>query len=296
MMQRIGFIGLGAMGYPMAVNLNKAGFDVLGLDINADALDRFVSEGGKAAASLRDIVQHSDVVATMLPTGIEVRECVHELIEAGLADTVLIDFSTIGVEGATEIHRLAGQHGIRVMDAPVSGGVMGAERATLAVMVGGDHDDFEQIRPVLDAVGTAVTYTGGPGCGQAVKICNNMAAGIIKVAVAEAFALAQRLGVDKQVLFDVASKSSANCFALTTTCPVPGLVPSAPSSHDYEGGFATRLMLKDMKLAQAAAATYGVPVALASAATSLYEHCTQAGLGDLDNSIVFKYITHDLPK
>src|SRR5690554_4360654 len=262
---RIGFIGLGAMGYPMAVNMCKKGYDVLGLDIIDTSMQRFVADGGKAATSINDIVEHSEIVVTMLPTGVHVKECLQQLIDAGLSQTQLIDFSTTGVESALDVHELGTQHGIRVLDAPVSGGVMGADKGTLAIMVGGDPGDFDAARPVLDAVGKAITYAGGPGCGQAVKICNNMAAGIIKIAISEAFALARSLGVDQKVLFDVASNSSANCFALTSTCPVPGLVPTAPSSHAYQGGFATRLMLKDMKLAQAAAATYGVPVTLGSA-------------------------------
>ncbi|MEB2400214.1 MAG: 3-hydroxyisobutyrate dehydrogenase [Alcaligenaceae bacterium] len=290
---RVGFIGLGAMGFPMAVNMAEAGHDVLGMDIDEAVMQRFMETGGKAALSVAKIVAHSDVVVTMLPAGDHVKACVAELIGAGYSSKLLVDFSTIGVEAARDVHELCARHGIRVLDAPVTGGVMGAEKGSLTVMVGGSHDDFQAAKPVLEAVGASITYAGGPGCGQAVKVCNNMAAGIIKIAVCEAFALAERLGVDKKVLFDVASHGSANCFALTTTCPVPGLVPTAPSSHGYKGGFATRLMLKDMKLAQSAAAAYGVPVALGSAATSLYEHCTQAGLGDLDNSIIFKVVNGD---
>jgi 3-hydroxyisobutyrate dehydrogenase len=229
----------------------------------------------------------------MLPTGQDVVQCAQLLIEQGLCDKLLIDMSTTGVEPALALHKLAADNALRVLDAPVTGGVMGAAKGTLTVMVGGAKSDFEAAAPILNTVGRFVTYAGAAGCGQAVKVCNNMAAGIIKIAISEAFALAKKMGVDEQVLFDVASNGSANCFALTVSCPVPGLVPQAPSTHDYRGGFATKLMLKDMKLAQSAAATYGVPLSLGSVATSLYEHCVSAGLGDYDNSIVFKFITKD---
>lgn len=290
---RIGFIGLGAMGLPMANNLRKAGHDVLAMDLNAASARRYAGLGGRVTDSLGELAASSDAVITMLPAGEHVRACLDDLIAAGLRDRLFMDCSTIGVEHARALHEKAVAHGLRYIDAPVSGGVMGAEKASLALMVGAERADFEAMLPVLQAVGSAITHTGAPGTGQAVKVCNNMAAGIIKIAISEAFALARSLGVSDQVLFDVASKSSASCFALTTTCPVPGLLPNAPSSHGYQGGFATRLMLKDMKLAQSAAAAFGVPVTMGSAATSLYEHCVGAGLGDLDNSIVFKFITKD---
>ena len=293
MTTRIGFIGLGAMGLPMAVNLMRAGHDVVGYDINAGCVKRYANDHGGKTGSLAEIVAHSEIVFTMLPAGEHVQKCVRELVDAGLKDRIIVDFSTIGVEAARAAHAYCAGHGLRLLDAPVTGGVIGAERGTLTIMVGGSEADFERIRPLLQAMGKTVTLAGGPSCGQAIKVCNNMASGIIKIAISEAFALARKLGVDEKILFDVAAHGSANCFALTSTCPVPSLVPSAPSSHNYAGGFAARLMLKDMKLAQDAAAAYGVPVTVASVATSLYEHCVSAGLGDLDNSIVFKFITHE---
>lgn len=289
----IGFIGLGAMGLPMAINLKNAGYPVFGMDISTACSDHFAKAGGTITQSVEQIVSSSEIIVTMLPTGEHVKACLENLIQAGLKDKLLIDFSTIGVEYSLEIHRLCDEHGLRCLDAPVTGGVIGAEKGTLTLMVGGTRDNFEAAQPIFQAVGKSITYAGGPSCGQAVKVCNNMAAGIIKIAISEAFALAKSLGVDENVLFDVASKGSANCFALTTTCPVPGLVPNAPSSHGYKGGFATKLMLKDMKLAQNAASTRGVATTLGAVATSLYEHCAGAGLGDLDNSIVFKFITKD---
>lgn len=293
MSQRIGFIGLGAMGLPMAINLKKAGFDVLGMDISAACAQRFAQEGGAVADAIEQVVAHSDVIVTMLPAGTNVKECLLALVQAGFRDKLFIDFSTIGVEYAREIHGICEANALRCLEAPVTGGVIGAEKGTLTLMVGGARSDFEAADPILKAVGQSITYAGGPGCGQAVKVCNNMAAGIIKIAISEAFALAKTLGVDEKVLFEVASKGSANCFALTTTCPVPDLVPTAPSSHGYKGGFATKLMLKDMKLAQTAASTFGVATTLGAVATSMYEHCAGAGLGDLDNSVVFKFITKD---
>lgn len=253
MNRRVGFIGLGAMGLPMAINMKNRGHDVIGMDINEASKQKFEDAGGKTTSSLQDIIAHSEIIVTMLPAGEHVQSCVQQLINAGLKDKFLIDFSTIGVEWALKIHELCEQHNIQMLDAPVTGGVMGAEKGTLTLMIGGSHENFEAAMPLFEAIGKSITYAGGPSCGQAVKICNNMAAGIIKIAISEAFALAQRLGVDQKVLFEVASKGSANCFALTATCPVPDLVPTAPSSHGYKGGFATRLMLKDMKLAQSAA-------------------------------------------
>jgi len=293
MSRRIGFVGLGAMGLPMALNLRKAGHAVIAMDINERCVRRFADAGGAATNSAEELVRSSDVVMTMLPAGDDVIACLRHFIDLGLRDKLFIDFSTVGVECARQYHELCKQNGLRCLEAPVTGGVIGAERGTLTLMVGGAEKDFDAAKPLLEAVGSAITFAGGPGCGQAVKVCNNMAAGIIKIAISEAFALARGLGVDDRVLFEAASKGSANCFALTSTCPVPGLVASAPSSRDYQGGFATKLMLKDMKLAQSAAAAYGVPATLGAVASSLYEHCVSAGLGDLDNAVIFKFITKD---
>jgi 3-hydroxyisobutyrate dehydrogenase len=293
MSQNIGFIGLGAMGLPIATNLANKGFAVLGYDINPASAARFEANGGRIAETLREVVEHSDVIITMLPAGRDVLSCAESLIAEGFSNSLLVDLSTTGVEAARALHELGDVHGIRVLDAPVSGGVMGAVKGTLAVMVGGAQADFDLAAPIFEALGSFVKHAGGPGCGQAVKICNNMAAGIIKIAISEAFALAKSMGIDESVFFEIASRGSANCFALTVTCPVPGLVESAPSTKGYSGGFATRLMLKDMKLAQSAAASSGVPLSLGSVATSLYEHCVAAGLGDYDNSIVYKFITKE---
>jgi len=205
-------------------------------------------------------------------------------------DHVLIDCSTTGVPSARRMHELAKTHHLSMLDAPVTGGVIGAEAGTLTIMVGGDASLFESMRPILSVMGKTLIHAGGPSAGQAVKICNNMAAGIIKIAISEAFVLARKLGVDERVFFDVASSGSAQSFALTRTCPVPGLVESSPSTRDYANGFATKLMLKDMILAQEAAMASGAATVLGGAATQLYQLCANSGMGEKDNGIVYQFL------
>ncbi|MFC4278064.1 3-hydroxyisobutyrate dehydrogenase [Achromobacter aloeverae] len=290
-MAKIGFIGLGAMGLPMARNLLARGHHVCGHDASPRAIQAWVDAGGAVAPDLADLVAGADVVITMLPSG----PIVLDVFERGIwpyarNGQVFIDCSTSGVPSARRLHVAAAERGHSMLDAPVTGGVAGAEAATLTFMVGGDAKVFESMKDVLSAMGAKLVYTGGPSTGQAVKVCNNMAAGIIKIAISEAFVLARKLGVEDQVLFDVASAGSAQAFALTRTCPVPGLVASSPSSRDYRNGFATSLMLKDMILAQEAAMSAGAPTVLGGAATHLYQLCAGAGLGDLDNGIVYQYL------
>ncbi len=290
-MARIGFIGLGAMGLPMAKNLLARGHQVTGHDASPRAVQPWADAGGTVAPGVAELVAGADVVITMLPSGPIVLDVFErEIWPHARADQVFIDCSTSGVPSARRLHIMAAEQGYALLDAPVTGGVTGAEAATLTFMVGGDKNVFASMQDVLSAMGAKLVYTGGPSTGQAVKVCNNMAAGIIKIAISEAFVLARKLGVDDQVLFDVASAGSAQAFALTKTCPVPGLVASSPSSRDYRNGFATALMLKDMVLAQEAAMSAGAATVLGGAATHIYQLCAAAGLGDRDNGIVYQYL------
>ncbi|MEN4918908.1 3-hydroxyisobutyrate dehydrogenase [Achromobacter spanius] len=289
-MTRIGFIGLGAMGLPMATNLLAQGHPVIGYD----TVDRpaFVQAGGRAAGSIRELVEDADVIITMLPNGAVVLDVVAtQVLPHVRPGQVLIDCSTIGVPSARKLHALAAEHGLAALDAPVTGGVGGAQAGSLTFMIGGDEAVFSAMRGVLAVMGAKLVYAGAAGNGQAVKICNNMAAGIIKIAISEAFVLARQLGVDERTFFEVASAGSAQAFALTRTCPVPGLVESSPSSRDYTNGFATSLMLKDMVLAQEAAMASGAATVLGGAATHLYQLCANAGLGDRDNGIVYQFLS-----
>jgi len=256
---RISFLGLGHMGLPMAINLVRAGHDVVGFDVVPAAIDAARAAGISVADSGQDAVRGSlrepvggqepgGVVITMFPSGRHVIDAyggsaaVPGLLAAAAPGTLFIDCSTIAVDEAREAHALAEGAGHRSIDAPVSGGVVGAENATLAFMVGGTGDDFEAARPILEAMGRRVVHCGAAGLGQAAKVCNNMILGISQIAVAEAFVLGERLGLSHQVLFDVASNASGQCWALTTNCPVPGPVPASPANRDYQPGFAGALM------------------------------------------------------
>ncbi|AHV91569.1 3-hydroxyisobutyrate dehydrogenase [Bordetella holmesii] len=289
-MQRIGFIGLGAMGLPMAVNLLAKGYPVIGFDTQ----DRpaFVQAGGRVTGTVKDLVAEANIIITMLPNGPAVLEVAESQVLAhARRGQVLIDCSTIGVPSARKLHAMAADRGVAVLDAPVTGGVAGAQAGTLTIMVGGDETVFAGMRDVLLSMGSKLVYAGAAGNGQAVKICNNMAAGIIKIAISEAFVLARQLGVDEKIFFEVAAAGSAQSFALTRTCPVPGLVENSPSSRDYTNGFATNLMLKDMVLAQEAAMASGAATVLGGAATHLYQLCANAGLGERDNGIIYQYLS-----
>ncbi|OZI77192.1 3-hydroxyisobutyrate dehydrogenase [Bordetella genomosp. 12] len=289
-MQRIGFIGLGAMGLPMAVNLLAKGHPVIGFDTVAKPA--FERAGGRVASAISELVAEADIIITMLPNGAAVLDVAADQVLPHMRPgQVIIDCSTIGVPSARKLHALAAEHGVAALDAPVTGGVGGAQAATLTFMIGGEEAVFTAMRDVLAVMGSKLVYAGSAGNGQAVKICNNMAAGIIKIAISEAFVLARQLGVDERVFFEVAASGSAQSFALTRTCPVPGLVENSPSSRDYTNGFATSLMLKDMVLAQEAAMASGAATVLGGAATHLYQLCANAGLGDRDNGIVYQFLS-----
>lgn len=274
-MARIGFIGLGNMGLPMARNLLRAGHDVAGFDLGATPLAVLAEAGGIAAQSAAEAATGAEIVITMLPAGRHVREvCTPALAEATASSAVFIDCSTIDVATAREVAALLPRP---MLDAPVSGGVMGAENATLTFMAGGEDAAFAQARPVLAAMGRNIVHCGGAGAGQAAKACNNMLLAISMIGTCEAFILAEKLGLSHQALFDVASTSSGQCWSLTTYCPVPGPVPTSPANRDYKPGFAAALMRKDLGLAQQAAMEFGAATALGAMALNLYESFCEAG-------------------
>jgi len=293
-MATIGFIGLGNMGAPMAANLVKAGHSVVGYDINASTVQALVAGGGKAAGSAAEAAGGADVVITMLPAGEHVREVwLHQggLIEAVKGRTpLLIDCSTIDVESARVVSEAARVAGFEMLDAPVSGGVGGASAGTLTFMVGGSEAAFALGLPVLQAMGRNIVHAGGPGAGQAAKICNNMMLAINMVGVSEGFLLARKLGLDWDKLFQIASTASAQSWALTSYCPAPGPVPAAPSNRDYAAGFTAALMLKDVKLSQAAADATGSPTPLGLHAMSFYQAVVDGGDGGKDFSVVFRWL------
>jgi 3-hydroxyisobutyrate dehydrogenase len=269
-MTAVAVVGLGNMGGPMAVNLVSAGYDVTGFDLVEAAKEAVAAAGVRVAGSAAEAVAAAEVVITMLPAGKHVLDAYPDLLAAAPAGSLFVDCSTIDVSSAREAHALAGKAGHRSVDAPVSGGVVGAQAATLTFMAGGEPEAIASAEPVLATLGKRVVSCGGPGAGQAAKVCNNMILGVSMIAVSEAFVLGEKLGLDHQALFDVASTASGQCWALTTNCPVPGPVPTSPANREFAGGFGTPLMLKDLRLAMAAAQENGVPTALGQAATDRY--------------------------
>jgi len=289
-MATIAFIGLGNMGGPMAANLVKAGHKVVAFDLVAASRDQAKTDGAAIAESSVSAVKGADTVITMLPAGKHVISVWSDVVPAMAKGALIIDCSTIDVESAKQAHALAAKHGVASVDAPVSGGTGGAKGATLTFMCGGEEQAFAAAKPVLEKMGKKIVHCGGAGAGQAAKICNNMILGVSMIAVSEAFALAEKLGLSHQALFDVASTSSGQCWSLTTYCPVPGPVPTAPSNRDYTGGFATALMLKDLKLAQAAAQSAGAATPLGAEATQLYALFAAQGNAGVDFSGIIKML------
>ncbi len=290
---RIGFIGLGNMGGPMAANLLKAEHEVTGFDLAKAALDALAKSGGRAATTAAAAASGAEIIITMLPAGPQVREVylgAGGILAAARPGALLIDSSTIDVETARAVAAAAGERGFDMLDAPVSGGVGGAAAGTLTFMVGGSEKGFARAEPVLKAMGKTIVHAGPSGTGQAAKICNNMILGISMIAVCEGFALAEKLGLDWQKLFDISSKSSGQCWSLTNYCPAPGPVPSAPSNRDYQAGFTTAMMLKDLKLAQQAAQAADAATPLGAEAAALFQLAMSSGLGHKDFSSIFRVI------
>ncbi|MFZ2868573.1 3-hydroxyisobutyrate dehydrogenase [Zavarzinia sp.] len=286
-MAKIAFIGLGNMGGPMARNLLKAGHAVAVFDLSKPAVEALVADGASAAASPAEAAKAAEIVVSMLPAGAHVKSVYAS--EGGVIDSMakgglLIDCSTIDVATAREVNAVAEKAGVDMVDAPVSGGVGGAAAGTLTFMVGGSDTAFERAKPILQAMGKTIVHAGGPGNGQAAKICNNMLLGISMIGTCEAFALAEKLGLDAQKLFDISSTASGQCWSLTSYCPVPGPVPTSPANRDYAPGFATAMMLKDLKLAQEAASKAGAAIPLGNQAASLYTLFDAAGKGGVDFS------------
>lgn len=269
-MTAVAMVGLGNMGAPMAANLVTAGHPVRGFDLSQDARTAGDAAGVTITGSVADAVRGADVVITMLPAGRPVLEVYASMIEQVPSGTLLIDCSTIDVGSAREAHELAAGAGHRSVDAPVSGGVVGATAGTLTFMAGGDPAAVAAAEPLLEIMGKRTVHCGGPGAGQAAKICNNLILGASMAAVGEAFVLGEALGLDHQALFDVASTSSGQCWALTTNCPVPGPVPASPANRDYAGGFSGALMAKDLGLAMTAAREQGVAATLGATTAELY--------------------------
>ena len=289
-MTTIAFIGLGNMGNPMAANLVKAGFSVHGFDLMPENLKAATANGVTVMANAAAAVKDADVIITMLPAGKHVRAVWAEITPAAKKGALLIDSSTVDVESARAVHDIAKQAGLASIDAPVSGGTGGAKGATLTFMCGGEKDAFERAKPILEKMGKKIVHCGAAGAGQAAKICNNMILGISMIGVSEAFVLAEKLGLSHQALFDVASTSSGQCWSLTTYCPVPGPVPTSPANNEYKPGFASALMLKDLKLAQEAAASAGATTPMGALAAQIYAMHNAWGEGGTDFSGVIHLV------
>lgn len=295
-MTTIAFIGLGNMGGPMARNLLKAGQGVMAFDISATVLAPILEAGARGAANIVDAVKEADAVVTMLPAGQHVRGIYLEdgVLAHAKKGSLLIDSSTIDIDSARVVHAAAERAGFDFVDAPVSGGVGGAEAGSLTFMCGGTDTAFARAEPILQKMGKRIILAGGAGAGQAAKICNNMLLAISMIGTCEAFVLAEKLGLDPQKLFDIASTSSGQCWSLTTYCPVPGPVPGAPSNRGYAGGFAAGLMLKDLKLSQAAAQSSGATTPLGAEATQLYSLFATKGHAALDFSGIIRMLKGDV--
>ncbi len=292
-MSTIGFIGLGHMGGPMAKNLLKAGHNVVACDLSAAALKDAADAGARTTSHAREAVRDAEIVVTMLPAGAHVRSVylgTDGILSTASKDTLFIDSSTIDVDSARAVHAAADAAGQAFVDAPVSGGTAGAAAGTLTFMTGGSDTAFARAKPILAAMGKNIVHAGGAGTGQAAKICNNMLLAISMIGVSEAFVLAEKLGLDAQRLFDIASTSSGQCWSLTSYCPVPGPVPASPANRDYQPGFAASLMLKDLKLSQAAAQGSGAPTPLGAHATQLYAMMDVAGKGGDDFSGIIRFL------
>jgi 3-hydroxyisobutyrate dehydrogenase len=290
-MAKIAFIGLGHMGGGMAPNLVKAGHEVRAFDLVADAVEKAAAEGCTAAASAAGAVKDADVVITMLPAAQHVRAVYeNDVAPNAKPGALLIDCSTIDVSSAREVGAGLDELGFEFVDAPVSGGIAAAAGGSLTFMVGGSDDAFEKARPFLDPMAKAVIHAGHLGAGQAAKICNNMILGATMIVTCEAFVLAQKLGLDPRVFFDISSKASGQSWSMTSYAPVPGVGPDTPADHDYEGGFAAALMLKDLKLAAEAARHAGAYTPVGGEAEELYQRFVDRGGGNKDFSGIIQMI------
>ncbi|WP_433339977.1 3-hydroxyisobutyrate dehydrogenase [Streptomyces sp. CA-253872] len=292
----VAFIGLGHMGAPMAANLVRAEYTVRAFDLVPAALEAGVAAGAEAASSAVDAVTGADLVISMLPAGRHVLGLYEDILGAARPGTLFVDCSTIDVADARAVHALAAGRGMRVLDAPVSGGVVGAEAGTLTFMVGGGETEFAEALPLLDVMGKKVVHCGAAGAGQAAKICNNMILGVSMIAVSEAFVLAESLGLSHQALYDVASTASGQCWALSVNCPVPGPVPTSPANRDYRPGFGAPLMAKDLGLAANAVRAGGVHAELGLRAAEMYAAYAEGRGADEDFSGIVRVLRDDSGK
>jgi 3-hydroxyisobutyrate dehydrogenase len=289
-MASIAFIGLGNMGGPMAANLVKAGHKVIAFDLVEASRNQAKADGAAIADSAAAAVKGADTVITMLPAGKHVISVWTDVVPSMTRGALIIDCSTIDVERAKQAHALAAKHGVASVDAPVSGGTGGAKGATLTFMCGGEDKAFALAKPVLEKMGKKLVHCGDAGAGQAAKICNNMILAVSMIGVCEAFSLAEKLGLSHQALFDVASTSSGQCWALTTYCPVPGPVSTSPANNAYKPGFAAALMVKDLTLAQDAAKAAGAATPLGKHAQEIYKAFDAAGNGGVDFSGIIQHV------
>lgn len=292
-MARIAFIGLGAMGAPMAANLVAAGEEVIGFDLSDAARDRAATLGVICANTAEEAAAGAEIVVTMLQSGEQVLDVWRKILPRAKRGALFVDCSTIDIESARHAHRIAETAQARAIDAPVSGGVAGAHARGLTFMCGAQDEIFSLARPLLEKMGARVLHCGGPGLGQAAKLCNNLMLGVTMIATAEAFALASKIGLSVEALYDVASVSSGQSWSLTSYCPVPGPVPASPANRDYAPGFATTLMLKDLRLAEAAAGKTGAVTPLCAAAAQLYALYAAQGGGGRDFSGIVEMLRGD---
>jgi 3-hydroxyisobutyrate dehydrogenase len=297
-MATIGFIGLGNMGGPMAANLLKAQHKVIGYDVVAGPVSSLELQGGKAASSVADAAAAGDIIITMLPAGPQVRAVYlgpDGIIAKAKKGALLMDCSTIDVETARLVAEAAAKAGLEMLDAPVSGGVMGAQGGTLTFMVGGAEGAFAKGRPILANMGRTIVHAGPSGSGQIAKICNNMMLAVSMIGVCEGFALAEKLGLPAQTLWDICSTSTSQCWAMTNYCPMPGPVPAAPSNRGYPAGFTAANMLKDLRLSQAAAGQAAAATPMGAAAANLYQLFIDGGKGALDFSAIMQLVRRGGP-
>ncbi|MBO6920272.1 MAG: 3-hydroxyisobutyrate dehydrogenase [Rhizobiaceae bacterium] len=289
-MAKIGFVGLGNMGFPMALNLKNAGHEVTGFDVSEAAREAAISEGMNSSDSLEHVADGADIVITMLPNGEISKTVASQLLPSMLEGSLLIDCSTIDVASAKTVHQMASDAGKLCLDAPVSGGVGGASAGTLTFMVGGSDQAFSDGSDALDVMGQKAVHCGGGGAGQSAKICNNMLLAISMIGTCEAFAMAEKLGLDQDKLFDVVSTSSGSCWSVNTYCPVPNVGPKSPSDNNYQPGFAASLMNKDLNLAMEAASDAKAQTPLGAHAAALYKAMVENGHGDLDFSAMINIL------
>lgn len=290
-MAKIGFIGLGHMGYPMAANLIKGKHSLKVFDIDHEAVSNLLKLGAVGTKSVAEAADDSDFVITMLQTSEQVsKSCLGEKgIFSHLAkDAVYIDCSSIAIMTSQTLHREASELGLMMLDAPVSGGVKGALAKTLTFMVGGTPEVFAKAKSILQDMGKNIIHAGKGGSGQATKICNNMILGVSMIAVSEAFTLAEKLGLEPRKFFQISSQASGECWAMTHYCPVPEIIPDVPANYDYQPGFTTKMMLKDLKLSQDAARHVGLNTQLGLLATKIYQDFFDEGQGEIDFSGIIK--------